>query len=130
MDEEAIFKEDFTQLNSDNTFSPSTSTSTSTNNSKTIDEYKKKLELSAGPRGTNLSLGMQKVTIVTRGILKASKILIFDEPLAGLDKVTREKVIKMIVNETKNKTLIVITHDKEIIPHLEKVIDLNSINQK
>ena len=88
------------------------------------------MELSAGPRGTNLSLGMQKVTIVTRGILKASKILIFDEPLAGLDKVTREKVIKMIINETNNKTLIIITHDKEIIPHLEKVVDLNNINQK
>ena len=123
MDEEAIFKEDFTQLNYN---SPSTDLSVN----KNINAYKEKLELSAGPRGTNLSLGMQKVTIVTRGILKASKILIFDEPLAGLDKVTREKVIKMIVNETNNKTLIVITHDKEIIPHLEKVVDLNSINQK
>ena len=131
LEEEAIFKEDFTQLNSNShSQTPSYTPSFSSLNTEQINHYKKKLELSAGPRGTNLSLGMQKVTIVTRGILKASKILIFDEPLAGLDKVTREKVIKMIINETNNKTLIIITHDKEIIPHLEKVVDLNNINQK
>ena len=51
---------------------------------------------------------MQKVTILLRGILKEGKIYIFDEPLAGLDGTTREKVIKMILDMTKGKTLIVL----------------------
>lgn len=88
------------------------------------------LDTKAGPRGTNLSLGMQKVSIILRGILKPSKIIIFDEPLAGLDQKTRIKIIELIKNETKNKTLIVITHDKEIIPHMDRIIDINNINNK
>lgn len=82
----------------------------------------------AGPRGTNLSLGMQKVSIILRGILRPSKIIILDEPLAGLDQKTRNKIIKLIINETKNKTLLIITHDKEIIPHMDRVVDINNLN--
>ena len=51
----------------------------------------------------------------------------FDEPLAGLDSRTREKMILMINDLCKGKTLIVITHDKEILRIMDKVIDLNKI---
>lgn len=82
--------------------------------------------------GSNLSLGMQKVILLTRGILKSknSLVMIFDEPLAGLDSNTRKKVIKMIIDECKNKTLLIITHDKEIIPYVDRVINLNNLNKK
>ena len=82
--------------------------------------------------GSNLSVGMQKVIILIRGILKSYKgnIIIFDEPLAGLDNNTRIKVIKLILNETKNKTLIIITHDKEILPYMDNVINIEKINNK
>ena len=69
----------------------------------------------AGIHGGNLSGGMQKITLLMRGILKPGKITILDEPLAGLDSGTRMKVMDMILAETKGKTLIVITHDKEIL---------------
>ena len=82
----------------------------------------------AGVNGTNLSGGMQKVTILLRGVLKEGKIYVFDEPLAGLDGTTREKVIKMILDMTKGKTLIIITHDPEITPFMDKVVNLK--NQK
>ena len=81
--------------------------------------------------GTNLSLGMQKVIILVRGILKAqdSKIIFFDEPLAGLDQISRTKVIKMILTECVDNTIIIITHDKEIIPYMDKVYNMNEINK-
>ena len=91
------------------------------------DNLENGLHSKAGPKGTNLSLGMQKVTILMRGLMRDSKILIFDEPLAGLDANTREKVIKMIVAETKNKTVIVITHDPEILPHLDRAVNLQDL---
>ncbi len=66
---------------------------------KEVLEYMKKYELdeiysgldkgvnsNAGVNGSLLSLGMQKVTILLRGIFKEGSIYIFDEPLAGLDK--------------------------------------------
>jgi ABC-type multidrug transport system fused ATPase/permease subunit len=86
----------------------------------------------AGVQGNELSHGMQKIVILLRTILKVmdALIIIFDEPLAGLDENTRKKVIKLINDYCKNKTLIIITHDKEILPHVDKVIDLSKINKR
>mgnify|MGYP000162133014 CR=1 FL=1 len=65
----------------------------------------------AGVQGNELSHGMQKIVILLRTILKVmdALIIIFDEPLAGLDENTRKKVIKLINDYCKNKTLIIIT---------------------
>tara|TARA_B100000123_G_scaffold90259_1_gene65557 strand:+ start:20828 stop:22513 length:1686 start_codon:yes stop_codon:yes gene_type:complete len=81
----------------------------------------------AGLNGGNLSGGMQKITILMRGILKKGDIVILDEPLAGLDKNTIAKVIEMVLQETASKTLIVITHDQAILPHLDRVVDINAL---
>jgi len=82
--------------------------------------------------GGNLSLGMQKIILLVRGILKSrySNVIIIDEPLASLDQNTVKKVLKMIKEECNNKTLLIITHDKEIFTIVNKIIDLNSINNK
>lgn len=82
----------------------------------------------AGVNGNNLSLGMQKIIFICRGIFRDSNILIFDEPLAGLDKNTREKVLKMITSECTSKTMIVITHDKEIIPYMTRIINMDELS--
>ena len=87
-------------------------------------------ETEVGINGGNLSGGMQKVTTLVRSILKPCGIIIFDEPLAGLDEKTRKKVMKMIFNECKDKTIIIITHDKEILPYLDRVININEIQDK
>jgi ABC-type multidrug transport system fused ATPase/permease subunit len=80
-----------------------------------------------GVNGKNISLGMQKIIMNIRGILKKSDIIVFDEPLAGLDSKSRQNTINLIDNFCKGKTIIVITHDKEILKIMDKVIDLNKI---
>ena len=57
-------------------------------------------------------------------------IVFFDEPLAGLDQITRKKVIKMILSECSNKTVVIITHSKEIVPHMDKIYNMQDINKK
>jgi ABC-type lipoprotein export system ATPase subunit len=64
-----------------------------------------------------------------RGILKKGNVIVFDEPLAGLDAITRVKMIKMIDDMTKNKTLIVITHDREILGIMNKTINLHDMKK-
>jgi len=93
-------------------------------------ELKNGINSSAGVFGNNLSLGMQKVTMILRSVLKNSKIIVFDEPLAGLDKNTRIKILNLIKNECKNKTIIIITHDKEVFDIVDKKINLNELNKK
>jgi len=92
-------------------------------------ELQNGLQSSCGVNGNNLSIGMQKTTIILRSIINDSKIIIMDEPLSGLDQQTRQKIIKLIVTECKNKTLIVITHDKEILPYMNKQINLQSLKK-
>jgi ATP-binding cassette subfamily B protein len=75
-----------------------------------------------GVGGASLSLGMQKVIILLRGILKPDyKIIIFDEPLAGIDKKNRVNIINMIKDISKNRTIIIITHDEEILPMCDSI---------
>jgi ABC-type multidrug transport system fused ATPase/permease subunit len=74
--------------------------------------------------GKNMSLGMQKIIFLMRGILKDSDVYIFDEPLTSLDKNTRDRVIKLINDRTKNKTLIIITHDDEILHIVNSIVSL------
>jgi ATP-binding cassette subfamily C protein CydC len=63
---------------------------------------------------------MQKVILVTRGVLKPCKLLIMDEPFTSVDEVTRGKILKMIQNETKDKGVLIITHDMN---GLEQIVD-------
>jgi ABC-type multidrug transport system fused ATPase/permease subunit len=91
---------------------------------------KKGINSNAGVNGSLLSLGMQKVTIILRGIFKSSNIVIFDEPLAGLDENTRGKIIKVINDIPKTKTIIVVTHDPEILSHLDNVYKLDELHKR
>lgn len=93
-------------------------------------ELADKYDTNVGINGGNLSLGMQKVTTLIRGIGKKCGVVIFDEPLAGLDKNTRAKVMKMILTECKDKTVLIITHDNEILPYMDRVINLNELQDK
>jgi ABC-type multidrug transport system fused ATPase/permease subunit len=83
-----------------------------------------------GVNGSLLSLGMQKITMILRGIFKEGDIIIFDEPLSGLDSKTKSKVINIINGISKSKTVIVVTHDNEILEYLDNVYDLNELHQK
>ena len=79
-----------------------------------------------GVLGRNLSGGMQKIVINLRGLFKESKIYIFDEPLAGLDDKTQDKMINAIKGELKDKTIIIISHNPKIIKHVDKVIKFSN----
>ena len=55
--------------------------------------------------------------MIARAMINEPKILILDEPTAGVDKENKEKFIKTIVklNKEKNITVVMVTHEiKEI----------------
>ena len=90
-------------------------------------KFNKGVHTDVGIQGKSLSGGMQKCIINIRGMLRKGNIWVFDEPLAGLDTLSRQKMIKMIQELSNGKTLIIITHDKEILSIVNKVINLNKI---
>lgn len=90
-----------------------------------LDNMFKDLNIIVDMNGKNISMGMQKIIYLVRNILNNKCCTyIFDEPLTSLDENTRENVIKMIDENTTDKTVIIITHDKQILEIVDRVINL------
>lgn len=88
------------------------------------------LNTTVDPTGTNMSMGMQKIIFLIRGLLKEDSIVyIFDEPLSSVDPNSRKKVLQMINDLTKGKTLIIITHDN-IGDIVNKSFNLDKLQEK
>jgi ABC-type multidrug transport system fused ATPase/permease subunit len=84
-----------------------------------------KLERKVGSFGNQMSLGMQKVILLVRGLLRTTyDTIILDEPTASLDEQTKEKVMRMIQEKTKGKTVILITHDPYVLSFGYRVVKL------
>jgi ATP-binding cassette subfamily B protein len=95
-----------------------------------FDEIKDGIYGDCGVNGSKLSLGMQKIVIIMRGALKKNYcVIIFDEPLAGLDQNSRDKIIKMIKTLSSGKTVLIITHETEIFKICDNIIDINKLKQ-
>ncbi len=66
-----------------------------------------------------ISGGMRRRVTIVRALLSDYDVLLMDEPFKGLDEELKKQVIDYVKNNTKGKTLIVITHDREEVAMLE-----------
>ena len=71
------------------------------------------LRENSGQKVSTLSGGMKRRVALVRAILAEKDVLFLDEPLKGLDEETRDKVIDYLLNNTKNTTVIMVTHQIE-----------------
>ena len=60
-----------------------------------------------------LSGGMKRRVAILRAVLHDSDILLLDEPFQGLDEETRKTVISFLRKKAENRTVLLITHNKE-----------------
>ena len=79
------------------------------------------IDAQIGENGANLSGGERNRLQVALALAKDAEILILDEPTAGLDKRRAENLIANLIDETKNRTLIVITHDSNYFSELGRL---------
>ena len=62
---------------------------------------------------STLSGGMKRRVAILRAMYAKADILFFDEPLKGLDDITKEKVMRFIKERIKDKTVFWVTHDAD-----------------
>jgi ABC-type multidrug transport system fused ATPase/permease subunit len=87
--------------------------------------FREKMHQSVGKQGSHLSGGQRQITLLLRAILNHdARVLILDEPTSALDAVSRDQVIKLILSVAKNRTLIVITHDRELATQMDQIHDM------
>ncbi len=74
----------------------------------------------------NLSGGEKKRIALARGILKESKVLLVDEPLANLNADLRKKMTQVLKCESEKRLVIIITHEKDEIPGSATIYEMRN----
>ena len=66
-------------------------------------------------RGKNLSGGQIQRVGIARALYFDPDIIVFDESTSSLDRTNEEKILKLIDKISNNKTIIFISHRKEVL---------------
>ena len=86
------------------------------------DIFKDRMMKSVGKQGGTLSGGQRQMVWLIRAILRNCPVIILDEPTASLDPVSKMQVKKMIELLGNNRTLMLITHDEDLIDGMDRLI--------
>ena len=74
-------------------------------------------------KGSHLSGGQKQRTVIARALAKDSPIILADEPTGNLDSETSKEIIALLKEVSKDKLLIVVTHNfEEVEEHATREI--------
>ena len=79
-------------------------------------------DMPIGERGAGLSGGQKQSIGIARALMKDSSIVLMDEPTNAMDQTTEAKLMKNLANETKSKTLILVTQKMNILSLVDRII--------
>lgn len=89
------------------------------------DEFIQKLPLNydtpLGEGGAGLSGGQKRRLAIARAILRNSPLVLLDEPTAGLDATSEQKVMEALRHLSRGKTTIVVTHQLSTITDADRI---------
>jgi ABC-2 type transport system ATP-binding protein len=76
---------------------------------------RRKLDLPADRRLANLSHGMRMKTVLVAGLAFRPGLLILDEPLSGMDTLTRDEVVEGLLEQADETTILISSHELDEI---------------
>ena len=79
-----------------------------------------------------ISGGQKQRVAIVRALIKKSKIILADEPTGNLDKNNTNSIFDVLKKISKDKIVIIITHDNEIAKKTDKIFELEEgvLNEK
>ena len=89
---------------------------------RSLDIYEKK-----NSKIKHLSGGQKQRVAIARALVKHPDIILADEPTGNLNFAIGEQVIKELIEVSRGKTLIAVTHDDRLSKYFDEVIDMNEM---
>jgi len=77
-------------------------------------------------QGSNLSGGQRQRVGIARALARTTDVLVMDESTNALDSRTRERVLETILKSYRDRILIFVTHDPQVIARVDEVIELRA----
>ena len=74
--------------------------------------------------GMDLSGGQKQKIALARALYAKKPILIFDEPTSNLDDFSKEEFKELLLNQLRNNTVIIISHDDSMFESCSQIIKL------
>jgi ABC-type multidrug transport system fused ATPase/permease subunit len=87
-------------------------------------DFENGLDTEVGDKGMKLSGGQKQRIAIARALYKNPEIIIFDESTSALDNNSEKNIIEDIY-KIKDKTIILISHKKELLKNCDKIISLS-----
>ena len=82
--------------------------------------FEKRMYKNVGKKGSHLSGGQRQIVVILRALILNSTVIILDEPTSSLDEENKYKLLKLIEYISNNKTLIIISHDNDVLKIINK----------
>lgn len=80
------------------------------------------LDTLVGEKGVKLSGGERQRLAFARVIAQRRNILILDEPVSALDNITEKSIMETILNEFRDKTILIIAHRLNFVKDVDKIL--------
>ncbi|OMD44216.1 ABC transporter ATP-binding protein [Paenibacillus odorifer] len=87
-----------------------------------ISQLPDRLDTLVGEKGVKLSGGERQRLAFARIITQKRNVLILDEPVSALDNITEQSLMETILEEFKDKTIIIVAHRLNFIKDVDKIL--------
>lgn len=89
---------------------------------KMIQSHPRGLDMPLGEGGNGLSGGQKQIIALARMTLRNPRVVLLDEPTAGLDQGTETKALHAIAEWAEKRTMLVVTHRPQVLDIVDRII--------
>ena len=94
-----------------------------------INDFPEGLDTSIGEGGLGISEGQAQRIAIARSFLRPGSVILMDEPTSALDTETEKMFLTRLTNQVHGKTIIIVTHKKEICKYVSEVITIKFLRE-